>query len=107
MDVPRGSIFNPLLFNIFINDLFYFISEKEASNFAEYNTLCSCKPENNFLNFHLDLNNAPELSKVNLFEAFPGTFQSIALTTNKNNTFTKTVAMVKRFHLQTRLSCLE
>ena len=37
--VPQGPIFAPLLFNIFINDMFYFIKDTKIANYADDNTL--------------------------------------------------------------------
>ena len=38
---PQGSILCPLLFNIFINDIFMIIEQSDISNFADDNTLYS------------------------------------------------------------------
>ena len=37
--VPQGSIVDPILFNCFFNDFFYFIEKASVHNFADDNTL--------------------------------------------------------------------
>ena len=81
--VPQGSVLGPLLFNVFVNDFFYFINESEVCNFADDNSIYAsgktldevcCKLEK-------DMKNAMKWFKINSLEANPKKFQLMFLGT--------------------------
>ena len=40
--ILQGSLLGPLLFNIFIKEIFFFVEKSEICNFADDNTIYSC-----------------------------------------------------------------
>jgi len=38
-DIPQGSLTGPMLFNFFLNDIFYFLNTNNICNYADDNTL--------------------------------------------------------------------
>ena len=75
--VPQGSILGPLLFNVFLNDLFYFIQKCSLYNFADDNSLLNAAPDigSVMTNLKCDTDNCLEWFIENGMEANPNKFQ--------------------------------
>ena len=87
--VPQGSILGPLLFNIFINDLFLNVIKSEVCNFADDNTLYSFdkKLDTIFSNLKYDLENVLSWFQANSLKANPSKFQFMILGDKQNTSF--------------------
>ena len=66
--VPQGSILGPLLFNLFLCDLFLFVEEADVKGYTDDNTPYVCSE-----NIDINLEKLEEVGKV-LFEWFSNNF---------------------------------
>ena len=81
LGVPQGSILGPLLFNIFLNDMLWFVEKTDICNFADDNTIYSCaKSVNDVIeNLQSDLKITLKWFKDNQMMVNPGNFQFMTL----------------------------
>ena len=79
--VPQGSILGPLLFNVFINDIFYFLEHGTLYNYADDNTVSFSTPDLDKLIQILQSESQILLNwfHENCMQANPDKFQAIAV----------------------------
>ena len=79
--MPQGSVLGPLLFNIFINDIFYAIKASEICNFADDNTIytLSHSMEAMIAKLEIDIYSTLKWFDSNSVVANPSKFQEMFL----------------------------
>ena len=79
--VPQGSILGRLIFNIFLNDIFYFATESDLYNYADDNCVSVSHTEMNIFSRHLqsETRSMVKWFTDNSMRANAGKFQGIIL----------------------------
>ena len=85
--IPQGSILDPILFNIFINDLFLWLTKSDLHNFADDNTIAvTCKNLDDLLHtLEKEWESAVDWFRKNNMIANSDKFQAIIMNKRREN----------------------
>ena len=77
--VPQGSVLRPIFFNVFLNDIFYFIKRARVTNYSDDNTLFFAHPNFQIVKAYLEAETVKAIwwFSINLMQANTDKFQLI------------------------------
>ena len=89
--VPQGSVLGPLLFNIFLSDIFSFFQDSDLANYADDNTPYTCKHDTKSVldKLQMDANELIKWVENNTLKANPDKYH--LLLSEKDKTLSLTV----------------
>ena len=95
--IPQGSCLGPVIFNVFLNDIFHFIEHCRLANYADDNTLSTSAKHLDVVTAALisDTNNAINWFTSNFMQANPQKFQIMFMTPLNHTDAIPEVTMIK------------
>ena len=92
--IPQGSLTGPMLFNFFLNDIFYYLNTNNICNYADDNTLYFSGPNIKTVKQNIEFvsNKAIDWFSFNFMEANPDKFQAMFLGLDNTDNLTIDIA---------------